>query len=581
MPEESPEWNIRHVDDLLAFSTAKIVVIRDRRLGCLYCFITIVIILYIFVFQILYLNKHYPVKDVIGTARVSIQQPTKSDCDPDNRGCESDFLSLEQLPYCREFIGTQTLLSTYREPCVFADKHSMAPDGTLTSHLLVPTMVESTVETKGCEPSAANGHKCKNEYEVSGEKTTVFVADIEHYTVLVSHTYTQVAESGTSSEVQGYYLECDRSGDELSATDPQRFMYGEKGIPCPGKTSKRPIDCIRSDCPYLMGPGSFNFKRFTGQLKEIGSLLATQAADVFRPRSATKGTERSHEHHRHHRRHGHRQHHLMRNEYVVGADGHVHPDARPEDDRGLAQQGEKKIGGLGNSSQLEGVAAIQSQEEGARELVEAPNEAEIRETGAWAVKDGDVFTVQKLLELCDLSLDETKNTEGKTLREAGTVIEIEALYTNLHPWTSSFGNTDIEYEYKVTRRPVESLTNEVYSQYQPHFPAQRALDHRHGLYIIVKIGGKFGEFSPIYTLIMICTAMSLLRLATYFVDFIAMYCMKRKDVYFDAKYERTDRVWGMQKGAPASEAAAAISNPGGSEGGGAGLAAQTESAASG
>lgn len=559
------DWDWSHADDLLSYSTAKVVVIRDRRLGCLYYTITFIIIAYIVVFQILFLNQHYPLKDVTGTSRVIIQQPTKNDCDPNVKGCESDYLTLEQIPYCREFIGKQTLRSTYRQPCVFADKHSIAPTGMLTNHLLVPTMVESTVENKGCEPSNANGHACTNEYEMNGEKTTVFVADIEHYTVLISHTFTRITQSGTSNTVQGYYLECDRS--EEKETDAQRFIYGEKPYPCKGKLERKQIDCIRTDCTYMQTENGWNaFTNTVSKAKQIGSLMATRVAEMLRPRSSRNAKEHDQHNHTHSHGNGHRG--LVRNEFVVAADGHIRQEhqhkrarARHAQSGAVALQVEEVQPSrlhAESSNQPESVLGIQSKEQ-EMDKAEAPNVAELKESGAWAVRKGDVFTIQKLLDLADLSLDETKNEEGKTLREAGTVIEIEVVYSNLHPWTSSFGNTEVQYEYRVQRRPVEDMADELYSQFQPNFPAQRALDHRHGLYIIVKISGQFGEFSLVSLLIMLCTAAGLLRMATYLVDYISVCCpFKRADVYSDAKYQLTDRVWEMHKAEQEAERSMAL-----------------------
>jgi len=555
-------WQWPHLDDVLSYQTQKVVVIRDRRLGCLYALICAVIIIYVGVFQLLFSNEHFPRKVVTGTSRLTIQQPTKDGCDPNVEGCKSDFKSLEQLEYCKEYMGDTQLTGSYRKPCVFADRHSMAPNGMLEAHLLIPTVVESEVENKGCEPSLANGHNCDEEYKSNPSKESVFVADIENYMIHISHTYTRLSENGASDDVEGYYLECEKDGSK-GGPDMERIVYGTGELKCDGKVNRRPVECLNRDCSFLtqerssMGMSGFSKTKPAEAVaslvqgwarhgrRHVASMLS-RAARMLNGKEmdqdAQEQESEDHHQHRHAARHGHHhQRHMIRNaqKVTIGSDGHFISD--------------KALSTRVNSSAVPVTPfsvdskKAENQTKAESHMVQGTPLKEKMKAGVWALPKADVFTIGKILALCDLDLDATRNSAGKSLREAGTVITIEAIYSNMHPWTSFFGNVDVEYEYRVTRRPVEEMATEMYSQYQPNFPAQRILEHRHGLYVVVKIGGEFGSFSMAYLFVLLATSAGLMKVANVLVDKIAMWFMKMKSTYKDAKYHYTERVWEMQK----------------------------------
>jgi len=117
----------------------------------------------------------------------------------------------------------------------------------------------------------------------------------------------------------------------------------------------------------------------------------------------------------------------------------------------------------------------------------------------------------KLLELAGVDLDGDLNVDGEPRRESGTLIEVQVEYNNLHPFSSTFGNKDIGYVYRVVERPVEEMKTEMFAQKQPpEFPKKRILENRHGLYVRVRVSGTFGFFNVVYLLIMITTSLTLL-----------------------------------------------------------------------
>jgi len=585
------EWDWRNLDDLLNYETPKVVVIRDRRLGFLYYLICSTIFMYVVGFQILYSNEHMVKTVVTGTSRLELIQPTKSNCSPDTPGCESDFPSLETLPYCKEFVGESDIESSYRKPCVFSDAHSIAPDGMLDDHLLIPTSVASEVQSKGCEPSASNGHNCDEEYVGSGHRNSVFVAGVENYLLHISHTYT-LLEHGTSTEVQGHYLECDKSQDKVTV-DVHANVYGTGEMQCEGKVLRKPIECLNGDCAFSPkeeedesekgGADALKGLETGGNIKaflldpsswlrhsrRLGASLLSRASRVISPeeekeekqeeknefvRNKKEAELRHNHHHAHLHRHSqHRtahHHPIVRRNVVIDADGHLSPGAGSDTVDDTA-----KDSVIAEHPVMTRAAAAVGF---AKEDKKAPASQEAtKRDGIWSLPQADVITVDKILSLADLSFDNTWNNNEKSLREAGTVITIEAIYSNLHPWSTSFGNVEVEYEYRVSRRPVEDFGTQVYSQHNPNFPQQRTLEDRHGVYIVVKIAGQFGQFSFTYLLILLATSAGLMRIANIAVDKIALWFMPMKETYKYSKFEFTERVYDMQRDLDALARAAA------------------------
>jgi len=156
----------------------------------------------------------------------------------------------------------------------------------------------------------------------------------------------------------------------------------------------------------------------------------------------------------------------------------------------------------------------------------------------FAIGSGDIFKLSKLLELAGLDLDAKLNQHKEPYREAGTVVEVEVEYSNLHPIISTFGYTDVGYVYRVIERPMEEMKTEVYSPKQPEdYPKHRSIENRHGIMLIVTVSGTFGYFNVVYLLVMLTTSLALLAGATSLVDMLAMYVLERRNEYRDFKYK--------------------------------------------
>ena len=173
-------------DSLLAYSTPVIVKIRDWRLGCLKYFLMLLIMTYIFVYQLLYQTTYLEKEDPTGVIRFSIQQPTedvitkKPGCDPLDTGCVSNFRSLKDLDYCSQ----SGLPRPYKQyPCRF---WGSAEDATVfQSSALFATRVKEYKQKNTCDRTQM---RCNNLWNNTVPDETYFVADVESYTILFDHT---------------------------------------------------------------------------------------------------------------------------------------------------------------------------------------------------------------------------------------------------------------------------------------------------------------------------------------------------------------------------------------------------------
>lgn len=159
----------------------------------------------------------------------------------------------------------------------------------------------------------------------------------------------------------------------------------------------------------------------------------------------------------------------------------------------------------------------------------------------FAIPAGDVFRLGFLLKLAGLDLDHSFNKAGEPLREAGTILEVQVEYSNLRPFLSTFGYSEVGYVYRVVERRMEELKTEGYALSQPKdHPIHRLIENRHGLLVRLSVGGSFGNFNVVYLLVMLTTSLALLAGATRLTDFMAIYVLKQKETYRSFKYEQAE-----------------------------------------
>eukprot|EP00395_MALV-II_sp_L67-2_P000407 gene407-92_t len=522
----------------LAYETPKLVRIRDRKLGTLYLSLCALALTWVVGFQILYGNEHFQLFDVQGTARMTIQQPTRG-CNPNDADCFDDFASVKDLAYCEQS-GTsgggvsasekalskktsaagvvseqeeelppppqeeeqgssdeeEALLQTptaikkkiLKRRCIYADQHELAPQGMLEDTMFIPTRIDTHLETRACgEPSAANNWGCEKAYEMSKMEENIYVADIENYTLLLTHTYHRGAIAGNNLFHQGQFEVCVglQPGDSSSSEEENASGKGGAGKgevflplePCApgvGRKEVRKIACIK--------PGICHFD-------DDNSSATTAGKDSAEGDSKKSAEEK----------------------------GPSFLDRRTSQHTALTLSSESS------------------------EFRESQQRTSEKPPPYFAIPAGDVFKLSHILKLAGIDLDRTFNTKHEPRRESGTIIEIEVVYNNLHAWTSTWGNKDIGYTYKVVERPIEEMKTEMYSADQPaDFPKTRKIENRHGLYVRVKVGGTFGFFNVVYLLVMLTTSLTLLAGATKVTDLVALYVLEKRRAYYDMKYQVAD-----------------------------------------
>jgi hypothetical protein len=190
-------------DTLLAYSTPVIVSIRDWRLGCLKYALTLLIMSYIFVWQLLGGTTYLSKEDPTGVVRFSIQQPTedtttgKKSCDPLDKNCKSVFKNMKELDYCTQANMSRPFRSF---PCRFWDANQ---DATIfQSSAIFATRVTEYEQKNACNNTAT---ECSYLWNNTKEPDTYFVADVESYTILFDHTVVAPANdiTGNSRTMQG------------------------------------------------------------------------------------------------------------------------------------------------------------------------------------------------------------------------------------------------------------------------------------------------------------------------------------------------------------------------------------------
>ncbi|KAN0003442.1 hypothetical protein ACTFIZ_009611 [Dictyostelium cf. discoideum] len=193
-------------DSILAYNTIKVVRIRDRRLGILHLCFLVVIVLYIVVYSAI-INKGYlSTEEPVGSIRTSLWSPNQF---KDNESyCKNNT---EPYPY-------QKLECVYFDDALVS--YPIGDDVGFTAS----TRIEISEQKANCSllnPSCR--FKTLN-------KTNVYLADIESFTVLIDHTMyapsSQIQYNG--GDLSGYIL--DQNGNEIQLNESVNVI-GVQGKP--------------------------------------------------------------------------------------------------------------------------------------------------------------------------------------------------------------------------------------------------------------------------------------------------------------------------------------------------------------
>jgi len=502
-------------DEVLGYTTSKVVWIRDRWVGACYYSLVLMVLIYIIGIQVLCRNEHFELKDVRGLTRLWYSYPTLSNCDPLKEGCRSDYKSLTELPYCDQYTGP--LDTGERGHCAYESKLSMVPGGVVDNRLFIPTAVEILTEMQDCTPSASNNYQCGNEYIIAngsdclhgnyqcstrgGKKNQFFyVADVKNYKIRFTSSFDRDGIRGNSLMLPAYVGVCDatiRKGNKIKTWSERKFST--KNAKC--KDSELKLEKI----PCEFGVDCAEMHKFD-ILEDSGIGVA--------------GKEFTHRIDR------------IREELVRRGKNLSDPDAMLTEIRSKRHRGLRR--GREVSKRWAGRASISAggghKEDPAAEWYGAKKEY----SDNW----GDVFTIGRLLQLAGADLDLDRNMDGWTTRQAGTALEVIAVYNNLYPILSTFGYTPVQYHYQVNELILPYVSRAQVSRAQPHdYPKSRISEVQYGVMIHFKVGGSFGFFSIVYLILMLTAAFALTATATTITDGFFLYVSGQRDNFFHLKYE--------------------------------------------
>uniref|UniRef100_A0A7S4S0U2 Uncharacterized protein n=1 Tax=Alexandrium monilatum TaxID=311494 RepID=A0A7S4S0U2_9DINO len=213
-------------ESFLHYKAPKYVEVRSLNLGVLSKIPYLCIFLYIVVWQILLENRHMMSSGPAGMARLQLQRPTARHCNPNHRDCLADFTPISGLEYClpnhedvsSKVSARQGEKAGGRLPCWYMDEKQMNRVGFQHFTLMVPTRItrQKQKSTGNCGPDSKKA--CKNVFEFTDdEEESVYVADVERFTLLIETAFTLPPEDlsktpvrrGASNDFPGFWEVCE------------------------------------------------------------------------------------------------------------------------------------------------------------------------------------------------------------------------------------------------------------------------------------------------------------------------------------------------------------------------------------
>ncbi|KAN0024677.1 hypothetical protein ACTFIV_009086 [Dictyostelium citrinum] len=185
-------------DSILSYNTAKIVTIRDKRLGGLHIIFMVLIIVYIVIYSAIYKKGYLLTETPVGSIRASLLAPNEFKDDSnftycDDNTIEYNFKKLECDYYDEAFVSFPV-----------GDDVSFA----------ATTRVKILDQVLNC---SSKNPKCK--YTTVSTRN-VYVSDIEDFTILIDHT--MFAPSSliqyNSKQLKGYILDNDNNEIQINET---------------------------------------------------------------------------------------------------------------------------------------------------------------------------------------------------------------------------------------------------------------------------------------------------------------------------------------------------------------------------
>mmetsp|Transcript_73113 Transcript_73113/g.145009 ORF Transcript_73113/g.145009 Transcript_73113/m.145009 type:complete len:521 (-) Transcript_73113:49-1611(-) len=192
------------LDTFLTYKSPRYADVHDWRLGLAYRIFQVVGLGYVVFWAVVYKCDHLRRDPVSGYARVDISTPVKDGCFEADATCKLDLRSFAELPYC---IQGKAQVTAQQRICEFRDAYALSPQTPMPNSLFVPSFVNRMLQRKVCEPSAGSGWRCEQTYVTQAEEGKyqhgAFVADIERYRLLISHSYEASDSMNADPEFMG------------------------------------------------------------------------------------------------------------------------------------------------------------------------------------------------------------------------------------------------------------------------------------------------------------------------------------------------------------------------------------------
>mmetsp|Transcript_19027 Transcript_19027/g.44724 ORF Transcript_19027/g.44724 Transcript_19027/m.44724 type:complete len:744 (+) Transcript_19027:119-2350(+) len=536
-------------DEVFAYSTHKLVWIRDRHVGYLYYSLAGSVCLFIIGYQILWSNQHFIRKDVDGLPRIWFSHPTRHNCDPTLAACKSDFRALVDLPYCDVYKGPQNY--SQRAPCRLQSKISLIPDGPTDNKLFVPTAVEVVTERRACFRSTANNYNCSDEYhplpgldcltpdgymcKTRGNLTNQFyyVADVRNVMIRFTSSYERDNIRGTSLMHPAYVGICrsQLSRERRARRWPERTQeYGGRWC-AEGDFELRPLPCLPGlNCTQMRSVDPRNWSNNTIGLPESGNGDHGGKASVpatAHQRSRVRRTEAS------------ARTPSFQGDVLIQRSSATHQGSVVVSEDPPTQLPPRGEPAAAQAAAGMALAAAQSLRRAMEWFhTEAAQQPATEKGVLFSDPWGDVFSLGELLNLAGVDLDNDFNMDEWTTRQAGTALEVRAVYNNLYPVWSSFGYQPVRYHYEVKELMLPYFSKIKLSPVQPSdYPTTRWYEVQHGVIIRFKVGGEFGFFNLVFFGLMLCTALATTAFAGKVTDCVGLYLHPKRDNFFHLKYE--------------------------------------------
>jgi hypothetical protein len=162
--------------------------IRNKGVGCCAWFVKAVLIIGYFYYAIFYMKEYLHFDRPSGIARMQLQHPVNQ-CNPLHPHCSSDFRNITELTYCKQNpinALKNTSNSKHIKECEFLDVFDI-PFSSVHKTMFLPTRLTKYVQKVDCT-HRPRSEPCPKVSDLE-ENSTVFVADVESYTLLIDHSF--------------------------------------------------------------------------------------------------------------------------------------------------------------------------------------------------------------------------------------------------------------------------------------------------------------------------------------------------------------------------------------------------------